>query len=337
MYYLHPIRHPLDYRQLRCLIISAKYGAGERDTCSKIEKHIQGENVIHAIDASRVDKLVYVSNFRQDVRGEPISDPCKSTVLVKPRPRPPIRPIQVNEHFIPHHKACRRMNPERPVEFEHLSKSSAGIVPVVLPTLFDPRSAGKTSERGRPRPLILLRQSVFMNGVAGDRIVRDMSVPYPHRGVHGKRIADHGANQQLIHFLAGFSRPSLGFHPPAQSFEVRIDEPKMPSRRYVSPNPEIIRVIGPGRRRSERHQSGCDSRDDERQRQDELFSRFYDWTVKCRLHAHSRNSFGKAGSPTFHRVNIFPRPRALPKMTSGLYNTNAFRYARSLSGMVAIY
>ncbi len=163
-----------------------------------------------------------------------------------------------------------------------------------------------------------------------------MSVSYPHRGELSKRIADHGANQQLIRFLGGFSRPSLGFHPSAQSFEVRIDEPKMSSRRYVSPNPEIIRIIGPGSRRSERHQSGCDSRDDERRRQDELFSRFFDWTVKCRLRAHSRNLFGRARSPTFHRVNIFPRPRALLKMISSRYNTNAFRHARGLSGMTFV-
>ncbi len=106
MCYLYPLSHPLDYTQLRCVMVSGRYGAGEHDTCSKIEKHIQGENVIHAIDAGRVDKLIYVSNFRQDVRGELIPDPCKSTVLVKPRPRPPIRPVQANEYFIPHHKAC---------------------------------------------------------------------------------------------------------------------------------------------------------------------------------------------------------------------------------------
>ena len=117
---------------------------------SKIEKQIQREDVIHAIGSSGIDKLVEVPDFCQDLWLPAIPDPGKSSVLVKPLPRAPIRRIQMHEHLIPRHETCRRMKREGPVELEKLTKPPAGIVSIFLPALFKSGSAGESPQQGRP-------------------------------------------------------------------------------------------------------------------------------------------------------------------------------------------
>ncbi len=208
--------------------------------------------------------LIY-ANFGQDVGLPTISDPGKSTVLIKSLPRSPVCSIQMNEHLIPRHEACSRMKRERPVEFEQLTEPTSSIVSVVLPTLFQPRSGGEGAERRRPGPLILLPHSVFVDCVADNRVVGDVCISNPHSGMVSQRIADAGPNQQLVHFLPRLSSPGLGLHPPPPTLKVRVDEPKISSCRHVSPYPKIICIIGPSSRRSKRHQRVCDHYDEERQ------------------------------------------------------------------------
>ena len=88
--------------------------------------------------------LVEISDFCQDLWLPAIPDPSKSTVLVKSLPRSPVRRIQMHEHLIPGHEACRRMKRERPAEFEQLTKSPSSIVSIILPTLFKSCSAGES-------------------------------------------------------------------------------------------------------------------------------------------------------------------------------------------------
>ena len=84
-----PRCHPMDYRDLHSFFSSTancQVGVSHSllsPVLSKIEKQIQRENVIHAIDIGCVDELVEIPNFRQDLGLPTISDPGKSTVLIK--------------------------------------------------------------------------------------------------------------------------------------------------------------------------------------------------------------------------------------------------------------
>lgn len=101
----------------------------------KIEKHRQRENVIHAIVPGRLYKLVHVPDFRQDLRTVAISDADKSSVLIEPLLRSPVRRIHIYEYLVPHCEICSRIKRERPVKFDKLSKSLPDIVPGCYPAL----------------------------------------------------------------------------------------------------------------------------------------------------------------------------------------------------------
>ena len=122
---------------------------GARLLLLKVEKQIHRENMIHAIGVGCVDILVEVPDFCQNLRLPTVAEAGKSSVLIEPLPRSPVRRIQMHEHLIPRDKTCRRMKREGPVEFEKLTKPSACIAPVILPALFESGSAGKGAEKCR--------------------------------------------------------------------------------------------------------------------------------------------------------------------------------------------
>ncbi|HJS66724.1 MAG TPA: hypothetical protein VJ760_05270 [Nitrospiraceae bacterium] len=65
--------------------------------------------MIHAISGGGIDKLIDIADFDQNTWLPTIFDPGTSMILIEPLPRAPVRRIQMHEHLIPSHEACRWM------------------------------------------------------------------------------------------------------------------------------------------------------------------------------------------------------------------------------------